>query len=163
MRIATLLGVLGGMVAASAAAYALMTVGADPAYSGRVAFGWVALAFALLAVLGGALERAFPWSASALMLLGGTVGLLAISLFFITTWYVAALPILLAGAVLAPVEITRVAGPMAMALVLIGVVGFAALLSVFVGWAIPAAFAAATIALLLIFYWTQHQSPAVTA
>src|SRR5919108_530310 len=100
-RLAALFGLLGGGVAASGAAAALASVGGLPGYSARAAFGWAALALALVAGAAGLLARTHPAAAGAVMVVGGIAGAVAINLFYINTWYVLAVPLWLIGALFA--------------------------------------------------------------
>src|SRR5438045_7245643 len=88
---------LGGMVGVSSAGFAIATIGAAPPYDSRVALGWTALAVGATAtVLGLAIPGRRSESAIAMVLVG-LMGAVAMSLFYINTYYVAALPVWLVG------------------------------------------------------------------
>ena len=84
---APLLGVVGGAVGAVSAIGALLSHRAEPQYAVRAGFGWVALAFALVAVAGGALAMTRPGLAAALLCLCSLLGFVAINLYDINTAY----------------------------------------------------------------------------
>ena len=100
LRIAAVLAILGGAVGALNAGAALIQVGSAPGYDARAVFGWIALG---AAVCGATAAVAFldrPIVAAPVLVVGGLVGTLAINLFYINTFYVAALPLWLAGTAL---------------------------------------------------------------
>lgn len=98
---AIVLGVLGGLVGAASAGSALQRHASDPLYGERAWFGWTALALALVAAAGGALALARPKAAAALLVVGSTLGFIAINLFDINTFYFVAVPACWLGAALA--------------------------------------------------------------
>src|SRR5690349_5508280 len=92
MRSGMLMAILGGVIGVSSAIQALLTVGNQPVYQERVAFGWAALILALLATGAVGLARTRPGVAVAIMVVDGLLGLGAILLFYINTWYALAVP-----------------------------------------------------------------------
>ena len=92
MKVVLLLTILGGFIAASSAMAALVQVGADPAYQSRNVFGWVALACAALAT-GSPVIISRPTMAALILFIGGIAGGIAINMFYINTFYLAALPL----------------------------------------------------------------------
>jgi hypothetical protein len=92
IRVGMFLTLLGGCIAASSAVSALVQVGADPQYYGRAGFGWAALGCAMVATAGPIIIRR-PTIVTVILLLGGAAGGIAMSLFYINTFYVAALPL----------------------------------------------------------------------
>ncbi len=86
-RAPAILGALGGAVCAYSAAKALLEVGGQTAYAGRVAFGVVALLLGLVAMLAAPRVLARPRQAGLLMLVAGTLGFLTINVYYINTWY----------------------------------------------------------------------------
>jgi hypothetical protein len=90
----------GGAVAVSSAAQAISQVGSVAPYDSRVGFGWLALILGVIAAAAGAIPSRSRAAAILIMLLAGLVGALAINLFFINTWYLAALPLWILSAVL---------------------------------------------------------------
>ncbi len=109
---AVAVGLLGGGIGVASAASALLEVGRVAPYSERAGFGWAALALAGLALAGGALVRTHRRLAVGLLLLGSTAGSAAMALFWINSWYVAALPLCWLAAALA---LLRPHGPEPMA------------------------------------------------
>ena len=101
MRVATTLGVLGGLAGTAAAAYALFTVGGTAPYSDRLAFGIAALVLAVVAGAAGLVVRARPATGSLVMAGASLAGLVSISLFDINTWYMVTVPLCLLAAVIA--------------------------------------------------------------
>lgn len=101
------LGLLGALVALSAAAYAFViymvegTNGVANPYAPRVGFGLAAVALALLAGVGAALVYRRPPLGSLLLMGGSILGSVAIELFTIQTWYPLAVPLCLLSVVLA--------------------------------------------------------------
>ena len=69
-------------------------------YDTHVALGWAALAFGGLAAATGAITFRRPVAAAVVMVLTGMLGCVAISVFFINTWYIGAMPLWLCAAVL---------------------------------------------------------------
>ncbi len=99
--IAVLLGLLGGIVGVASAIAALVTVGGDRAYHARIGFGWLAMAAAIVATLGVLLVVRQTRGATALVLIASGMGTVAINLFSINTFYVAAVPCWWLGAAVA--------------------------------------------------------------
>ncbi|MDQ2787753.1 MAG: hypothetical protein M3Y58_22420 [Chloroflexota bacterium] len=99
--IAVLLGLLGGVIGVASAIAALVAVGGDPLYHARMGFGWLALAAAIVATLGVLLIARQTRGATVLVLLASGVGVVAINLFYINTFYVAAVPFWWLGAAVA--------------------------------------------------------------
>jgi hypothetical protein len=100
-RLALASGVAGGLIGVASAGVAMQAVSSDPVYAGRVGFGWAALLLAVVAAVGGLLAIRRPRAGGTLMLVSGLTGSVSISLFFINTVYLLALPLWLIGAVLA--------------------------------------------------------------
>lgn len=104
--IAIVLGVLGSIVGIVSAISALVIVGTDPAYNGRLWAGWLALILAALAGIAAIFISRRPIAAGLTMLISGVLGFLSINLFYINSFYgLAVLPWLI-GAALA-VLVTR--------------------------------------------------------
>jgi hypothetical protein len=99
-RAAALLGLLGGLVAMASAAVALATPSPTDS-GGRAWFGWAALALAAIATSSTSLVQAQPRLAAAGLVAGSSLGLVAISLFDINTYYPVALPLCWIAAALA--------------------------------------------------------------
>ncbi len=99
--IAALLGLAGGVIGVASAIAVLVAVGGDRAYHARIGFGWLALAAAIVATLGVPLLVRRATGATALVLLASSVGAVAINLFYINTFYVAAVPCWWLGAAIA--------------------------------------------------------------
>ncbi len=101
MRTAVLgLALLGGVIGVANAIWALVAVGGDPAYSGRLLLGWAALILALLAGAAGFAARTRPSVAGLTILVSGVLGFVAINLYYINTFYALALLFWLAASVL---------------------------------------------------------------
>lgn len=98
---AVAVGLLGGGVGVASAASALLEVGRVAPYSERAGFGWAALALAGLAMAGGGLARTHRRLAVGLLLAGSIAGSAAMALFWLNSWYVAALPLCWLAAALA--------------------------------------------------------------
>lgn len=111
MRVALLVAILGGVIGVSSAIQALITVGNQPVYQNRAVFGWAALILALLATGAVGLGRTRPALAGALMIVDGLLGLGAILLFYINTWYALAVPCWILAAALMFTEGRREAQP----------------------------------------------------
>jgi drug/metabolite transporter (DMT)-like permease len=94
------LAVLGSLIGGGSAVQALVVVGRDPAYQSRLSAGLAALLAALLAAAAALLFGRRPGRTGLLILLSGIVGVVAISLFYINTFYVLAAPFWLASAML---------------------------------------------------------------
>lgn len=90
---AVLLGLLGGFVGLVSALAALLAAGDTAGASERVGLGWLALALAALAAAGATVARARPRLACATLVAGSSLGMVAMSLFNINTFYVAAVPL----------------------------------------------------------------------
>jgi len=99
--ISTSLGLLGGLVAAGNAVFALMHLSGDVHYGERAVFGWAALLLGLAASAGALLIRARPWVATALLVGGSLLGFVAINLYYINTYYFLAVPLCLLAPALA--------------------------------------------------------------
>lgn len=98
---ATSLGLLGGLVAAGSAIFALRLHSGDVFYGGREVFGWAALLLGLAAFVGALLIRTRPGAAAALLVGGSLLGFVAINLFDINTPYFLAVPLCAVAAALA--------------------------------------------------------------
>ena len=108
MRTAVLvLALLGGLVGVANAIWALVAVGGETAYAGRILFGWAALILALLAGAAGFLARTRPGVAGLVILVAGVLGFVAINLYYINTFYALALLLWLAAGVLGLVAALR--------------------------------------------------------
>jgi hypothetical protein len=92
--------VLGGLIGLSSAGLATATLGAVGPYESRVALGWAALGFAAVASVAGLAGRTSPVRLSALVLVCALLGGVSMSLFFLDTFYWAAVPLWLLAAVL---------------------------------------------------------------
>jgi hypothetical protein len=90
---ATATALLAGIVGVSGAGLAITTVGSLPPYDSRVALGWTALALAAAASMVGLASPGRPAATALAMLVAGLVGAVAISFFYINTYYFAAVPI----------------------------------------------------------------------
>jgi hypothetical protein len=99
-RIAALLGVLGGGVAVASLLAGFAVVGADPLYQPRWGFGAAALVLGIIGGISGFVPRLHPAAAGVLMFVAGTLGFLTTLVWYLNTWYLAALPLWLLGAVL---------------------------------------------------------------
>ena len=100
-RLALLLALLGGVIGIGSAATALLAVAAEPAYAPRAGFGWLALVLAALAACGGLMAGRWPVASAAITVMAGLAGAVAINLFWINSFYLAAVPCWLASGVLA--------------------------------------------------------------
>lgn len=99
--IAVVLGVAGGSIGLLSAIDAFVAVGSNPAYSGRLWAGWVALLLALVATVAALFLIMRPWLASLIMLISGIIGFVCISLFYINTFYGLAVLLWIIGAAVA--------------------------------------------------------------
>jgi len=99
--VAVVLGLLGALVAIPNAVFAITEVGHLPGYGTRVGFGWAALGFGILGAASGVLALARPRLASLGMFIAAVGGGVAISLFYINTFYLVAVPLWLLGALIA--------------------------------------------------------------
>jgi hypothetical protein len=104
--IAIALGILASLIGVLSAMSALSGVGADPAYSARLWAGWASLILALLAGLAAIFMTTRPRAASLTMLISGILGFVCISLYYIDTLYMLAVPLWFIGAVLAWISTT---------------------------------------------------------
>ncbi|HET7080569.1 MAG TPA: hypothetical protein VFM49_24300 [Chloroflexia bacterium] len=111
MRVSLLIAILGGVIGVASAIQALMTVGNQPVYQDRAVFGWAALILAISATSGAALSRTRPGVAAVILVIDGLLGLGAMLLFYINTWYALAVPCWLLAAVLLFTEGRRTAQP----------------------------------------------------
>jgi hypothetical protein len=109
MRVSLLIAILGGVIGVSSAIQALMTVGSQPGYEDRAVFGWAALILAITATGGAALSRTRPGVAGIVMVVDGLLGLGAMLLFYINTWYALAVPCWILAAALMFTEGRRAA------------------------------------------------------
>lgn len=98
---AVLLGLLGGLVGAASALAALASAGDMAGAGGRAGFGWAALVLAAVAAAGATLVRRRPRLSVIALVAGSSLGIAAMSLFDINTFYVAAVPLCWIAAVLA--------------------------------------------------------------
>jgi hypothetical protein len=101
LALAPVLGLGGGVVGVASAIGALLARGDEPLYAARAPFGWLALALALVAVVGGGVVVARPRLGAALLCLGSLLGFLAINLYDINTFYLFAPLACWAAAILA--------------------------------------------------------------
>ncbi|HEX6608619.1 MAG TPA: hypothetical protein VF276_17085 [Chloroflexia bacterium] len=111
MRVSLLIAILGGVIGVASAIQALMTVGNQPDYQDRAVFGWAALILAITATGGVALARTRPGVAGIVMVVDGLLGLGAMLLFYINTWYAVAVPCWILAAALMFTEGRRAAQP----------------------------------------------------
>ena len=98
---------LGGIVGVSSAGLAIAEVGGLQPYDTRVALGWIALALAATATGVGLSIPARAAASSIAMVFAGLVGALAISFFYVNTFYFVAVPLWLVAAM------SRLASPSA--------------------------------------------------
>ena len=107
MRTGMVLGILGGLVGVAACVVAFFVYmveglnGMGNPLAPRLGFLVAAFILALVAGFGGALALRRPQPASVLMVGGSLLGTVAISLFYLNTWYALAVPLCLLGAALA--------------------------------------------------------------
>jgi peptidoglycan/LPS O-acetylase OafA/YrhL len=99
-RLAAGCALAGTLIGSGSAVQAFLAVGADPAYSGRRPMGALALLFALLAGAGGLATRWPAWLRVIVMVGSALLGVVAINLFDINTFYVLAVPFWLLSAAL---------------------------------------------------------------
>lgn len=99
-RLGALIGLLGGIAAVVSVASGYAAVGADPLYESRWVFGVMALLLGIVAGLSGLIPRLHPGAAAAVMFVAGMLGFLCTLVWYLNTWYVAALPLWLLGALL---------------------------------------------------------------
>ena len=95
---ATATTLLGGIVGVSSAGLAIAEVGGLQPYDTRVALGWTALALAAAATGVGLSIPGRAVASSIAMVFAGLVGALAISFFYINTFYFVAVPLWLVAA-----------------------------------------------------------------
>ena len=98
---------LGGIVGVSSAGLAIAEVGGLQPYDTRVALGWTALALAAAATGVGLSIPGRAAASSIAMVFAGLVGALAISFFYVNTFYFVAVPLWLVAAM------SRLASPSA--------------------------------------------------
>jgi hypothetical protein len=96
-----LFGLLGGLVGMASALTALVAVGDVAGAGERVGWGLAALVLATLAAAGATVAQARPRLACAALIAGSSLGMVAMSLFDINTFYVAAVPLCWIAAALA--------------------------------------------------------------
>ena len=84
---------LAGIIGVSGAGLAIATMGGLPPYDSRVALGWTALALAAAATVLGLSSPDRAAVSGLAMALAGLMGAVAISFFYINTYYFAAVPI----------------------------------------------------------------------
>jgi hypothetical protein len=102
MRTAALvLGLIGGIIGLFAGGFAIVVGGVGTAIQTDragtvVVLGFIALALAIVGIVGGALAQAKPRVAALLMLIAGIGGFIAVSIFWIVSG-----PLLLVGSLLA--------------------------------------------------------------
>ena len=104
---ATATTLLGGIVGVSSAGLAIAEVGGLQPYDTRVALGWTALALAAAATGVGLSIPGRAVASSIAMVFAGLVGALAISFFYVNTFYFFAVPLWLVAAM------SRLASPSA--------------------------------------------------
>jgi hypothetical protein len=95
------LAVLGGLIGAGSAVYALIAVGGVVPNTDRVSMGYAAMALSGAAGAAGLLAARRPATSAAIMVVAGLLGGVAINLFNINTYYVLAVPLWLIAAVVA--------------------------------------------------------------
>lgn len=106
-RITVVFSIAGSMIGILSAVYAIDIVGADPAYSERLWAGWLALLLAGVTGLASLViilppdTSSLPLAIGSVMMIGGIAGFICINLFYINTLYGLAVPLWIAGAVLA--------------------------------------------------------------
>lgn len=86
------LATLGGVIAIISAAYAILEVGGLPSFRDRMPLGILALIVAFAANFGGAIVLRQPKRGAIIILISSVVGIVAINLFYINTFYVVAAP-----------------------------------------------------------------------
>ena len=103
---AIVLGMLASLLGVLSAISAFNTVGSDPAYSYRLWAGWTSLVLAILAGIAAIFIITRPRAASLTMLISGMLGFVCISLYYIETFYMLAVPLWFIGTVLAWISTT---------------------------------------------------------
>lgn len=107
MRTGMVLGILGGLAGLGASVLAFFVYmveglnGTGNPLAPRLGFLVAAFILALVVVFGGILAPRRPEPASVLMVGGSVIGTIAISLFYLNTWYALAVPLCLLAAALA--------------------------------------------------------------
>ena len=104
--IAIVLGMLASLIGVLISISAFNTVGSDPAYSYRLWAGWASLVLAILAGIAAIFMTTRPRAASLSMLISGMLGVVCISLYYIETFYMLAVPLWFIGTVLAWISTT---------------------------------------------------------
>lgn len=99
-RLARIILGVGAITGAVSASVALVQVGSDSAYHDRLVYGIAALGAALLTIIVPLLLRERNGLAGALSVVCGLVGFVAINLYYINTFYFAALPLWLVGGII---------------------------------------------------------------
>lgn len=99
-RLGALIGVLGSIAAVVSVVIGYTAIGADPLYEPRWGFGAAALVLAVVAGLSGLIPRLHAGAAAVVMFVAGVLGFLCTLVWYLNTWYVAALPLWLLGALL---------------------------------------------------------------
>ena len=99
-RLGALIGVLGGIAAVVSVLSGFAAIGADPLYEPRWGFGAAALVLGIVAGLSGLFPRLHAGAAAVVMFVAGVLGFLCTLVWYLNTWYVAALPLWLLGALL---------------------------------------------------------------
>ncbi len=95
-RIGAWLSLIGGGIAVASVISGFLTIGSDPAYQGRIAFGAAALILGAFAGIAGFL-RMRPAMAGIVIIVAGILGYLATLPWYINTLYIAALPLWIVG------------------------------------------------------------------
>ncbi len=104
--IAIVLGMLASLIGVLSAISAFSAVGSDPAYSYRLWAGWASLVLSILAGIAAIFILTRPRAASLTMLISGMLGFVCISLYYIDTFYMLAVPLWFIGTVLAWISTT---------------------------------------------------------
>ncbi|MGH2504213.1 MAG: hypothetical protein ACRDID_17030 [Ktedonobacterales bacterium] len=97
-RIGAWLSLIGGGVAVASVVSGFLTIGGDPQYQGRLAFGVAALLLGAVAGIAGFLPGLRPAMAGALIVVAGVLGFAATLPWYINTYYFVALPLWIIGA-----------------------------------------------------------------
>jgi uncharacterized membrane protein HdeD (DUF308 family) len=104
--IAIALGLLASLIGVFSTISAFSIVGSDPAYSARLWAGWASLVLAILAGVAAIFMTIRPRAASLIMLFSGILGFVCISLYYIDTFSMLAVPLWFIGTVLALISTT---------------------------------------------------------